>query len=70
MEAEELIRMVNQIAAFFEPYPETEAVHGIAEHIEKFWEPRMRRQLNEIVAAGGGGLSPLALAGCRFLNTG
>jgi formate dehydrogenase subunit delta len=57
--------MVNQIAAFFEPYPEDEAVRGIAEHLEKFWEPRMRGQLAEIVANGGAGLSPLGLAGAK-----
>ncbi len=63
MEADELIRMVNQIAAFFEPYPEDEAIRGIAEHIEQFWEARMRAQLAAIVAGGGEGLSPLGLAG-------
>ena len=30
-------------ATFFKSYPEKEALEGIAEHINKFWEPRMRR---------------------------
>lgn len=68
METDDLVRMVNQIARFFEPYPEDEAVRGIAEHLQRFWEPRMRTQLQEIVTAGGAGLCPLALAGARASN--
>ena len=56
-----LIRMANQIATFFRSKPHDEGVAGVAEHINKFWEPRMRRQFFEIVDAGGEGLSPLVL---------
>ncbi|MEX8191574.1 formate dehydrogenase subunit delta [Comamonas guangdongensis] len=46
MDAANLIRMANRIGEFFEAMPEREeALHGIAEHIRKFWEPRMRGQL-------------------------
>ncbi len=58
MQDDDLIRMANQIAAFFAPYSEEEAVAGIADHIAKFWEPRMRRQLLAI-AAEVKGLDPL-----------
>lgn len=57
-----MIRMANQIAAFFEAYPRTQALEGIAGHIKRFWEPRMRKQLDEYIAGGGEGLSPLVLA--------
>jgi len=57
-----MIRMANQIAAYFEAYPRAEALTGIANHIEKFWEPRMRRQLDEYIAGGGENLSPLVIA--------
>lgn len=41
-----LIRMANRIGQFFEAYPDKEeALEGIANHIQKFWEPRMRKQL-------------------------
>ena len=40
-----LIAKANQIAAFFAPYTEEEAVICITEHIRQFWEPRMRRAL-------------------------
>jgi formate dehydrogenase subunit delta len=37
--------MANQIAQFFEPYPEEEAVAGVADHLQRFWEPGMRAEL-------------------------
>ena len=46
MNADNLIRMANQIGEFFETMPEREeALDDIASHIRKFWEPRMRRAL-------------------------
>ena len=46
MEANNLIRMINRIGEFFEAMPDREeAVEGIAQHIQKFWEPRMRLQI-------------------------
>ena len=65
MDDNDTIRMVNQIADFFRPYPKDEAVAGISEHICAFWEPRMRAKLAEALAAGGAGLSDLAASGAR-----
>jgi formate dehydrogenase subunit delta len=62
MDNRDMIRMANQIAAYFEAYPRGEALTGIANHIRKFWEPRMRKQLEEYVAGGGESLSPLVIA--------
>lgn len=46
MEANNLIRMANRIGEFFEAMPDREqAVQDIAQHIQKFWEPRMRLQI-------------------------
>lgn len=53
--------MANQIATFFTSQPEAERIAGVAEHINAFWEPRMRTQLFEIVDAGGEGLHPLVV---------
>jgi formate dehydrogenase subunit delta len=61
MENRDMIRMANQIAAFFEAYPRVEALDGIANHIKKFWDPRMRKQIIEYVEGGGEGLSPLVI---------
>jgi formate dehydrogenase subunit delta len=39
-----LIRMANQIGVFFESMPDRqEALEGIATHLKKFWDPRMRQ---------------------------
>ncbi len=56
-----LIRMANQIATFFESKPHDLGVAGVAEHINKFWEPRMRGQFFQIFDAGGEGLRPLVI---------
>lgn len=41
-----LIRQANRIGAFFEAMPSrSEGIAGIADHIQKFWEPRMRTAL-------------------------
>ena len=46
MNVERLVEMVNDIANFFHSEPDhAAAVAGIAGHLRKFWEPRMRRQI-------------------------
>lgn len=53
MDTANLVRMANRIGDFFEAMPERdEALVGIAQHIQKFWEPRMRRQLLAAIDAG------------------
>ena len=54
-----LVYMANQIATFFKSQPHSDAAAGVATHINKFWEPRMRRQLFAIIDGTGEGLSPL-----------
>lgn len=46
MNLAKLIKMANQIGAFFEAMPDREqAVRDIADHLRRTWEPRMRLQL-------------------------
>lgn len=46
MNTDHLIHMANRIGQFYQSYPDhAEALEGIANHIAKFWEPRMRRAL-------------------------
>ncbi len=59
METRDMVRMANQIETFFKSYSEKEAVEGISEHINKFWDPRMRRALFTHLEKGGEGLNPL-----------
>ena len=61
MSADKIARMANQIAMFMETKPEAEGIAGLANHINDFWEPRMRRQFFEIVDAGGAGLDGTAV---------
>ena len=56
-----MIHMANQIALFFASYPKEEAVAGVADHLQKFWEPRMRQHLHKYVIGGGSGLHELIL---------
>ena len=49
MSPEKTIRMANQIARFFQSQHADEAVAGFADHINSFWEPRMRTQLFELL---------------------
>ncbi|WP_367716681.1 formate dehydrogenase subunit delta [Nitratireductor sp. GISD-1A_MAKvit] len=65
---EHLIYMANQIATFFSSQPEDERVAGVADHINKFWEPRMRARLIEIIDEGGKGLSPLVINAAGVIN--
>jgi formate dehydrogenase subunit delta len=55
MDIENLIHMANRIGDFFQALPDRdEALAGIADHIRKFWDPRMRRQLYAALDAGEG----------------
>ena len=69
MNVERLIDMANDIANFFAADPDREAgIEGVANHLRKFWEPRMRKQLIEHVRThGAAGLSEVAHAGVARL---
>lgn len=48
MDEQNLIDMANRIGEFFDSMPDRdEALDGVADHIRRFWEPRMRRRLLE-----------------------
>ena len=51
-----LVMMANQIGKFFEPQREGDPVAGIADHLEKFWDPRMKASIVAHWRAGGAGL--------------
>ena len=63
-----LVRMANQIATFFKSQPEAERVHGVATHINKFWEPRMRKVFFELVERGDAGFDPIVIAAADIIN--
>ena len=45
MSPDKLAYMANQIGKFFAHQPEEKAVASITDHLEKFWDPRMRRTI-------------------------
>ena len=59
MAVDRLVYMANQIGKFFVTQGPEEAVAGTADHLHKFWDPRMRKQILDHVAQGGEGLDPL-----------
>ena len=61
MNSVHLVQMANRIGQFFEAMPDhAEALDGIANHIRKFWAPRMRVQLGEFIGqTEGEGLLPI-----------
>jgi formate dehydrogenase subunit delta len=61
-ELERLVAMVNHIATHVECEPDPAAV--IADHLQSFWAPRMKRM---ILAYDGDGLSTIAREAVRKL---
>jgi formate dehydrogenase subunit delta len=58
MSPDRLVYMANQIGKFFQSQGQDKAVTGIAEHIRKFWDPRMRAAIFAHLDTGGAGLDP------------
>ena len=67
MQPDKLVMMANQIAAFFAVQGEARAVPQIADHVEKFWDPRMREQIIAHYRQGGVGLSDHVREGVGLL---
>ncbi len=58
MSPDRLVYMANQIGKFFAYQCKDEIVPGIANHIKKFWDPRMRNAIFAYIDSGGDGLDP------------
>lgn len=58
MSPEKLVMMANQIGTFFISQEPDKAPAVIADHIRKFWDPRMRAAILDHVRSGGEGLLP------------
>ena len=56
MSPDKLVYMANQIGKFFAGQGEDKAVPLIADHLVKFWDPRMRKTIVAYLADGGSGL--------------
>lgn len=67
MNIDNLVRMANRIGTFFEAMPDRqEALQDIAQHIKRFWAPRMRRELlAHVDEQHGDGLDAVVLTALR-----
>ena len=54
-------RLGNDIARQFAHLPAAQAAEAVARHIETFWDPRMRRALEALVATHDDALDPLVV---------
>jgi formate dehydrogenase subunit delta len=71
MRIERLVAMANDIGAFFNAEADkAEAARGIANHLKRFWDPRMRRQITAHYREGGAGLDPVVLSAVGQLTEG
>ncbi|MEO8158014.1 MAG: formate dehydrogenase subunit delta [Betaproteobacteria bacterium] len=60
MNIERLVRMANDIGNFFKSEPDhATAVDGVATHLRRFWDPRMRKEIVAYVDGGGAELMEL-----------
>lgn len=68
MDNGKMVHRANEIAAYFNAYPQARAEDGVETHIRKFWEPRIRAQLVRYAESGGKGLHPLVMKAAQALK--
>jgi formate dehydrogenase subunit delta len=61
------IRMVNDIVLNLNYLPTEQVVTAVADHVKRFWDPRMKGRLIELVAAESDDLDPVVVAAARLL---
>jgi len=67
MDPQHLVAMANEIAAFFAGEDPANAAANVANHLRRYWDPRMRKQIIAHAEAGGEGLSEVARAGVMLI---
>lgn len=68
MSPEKLVHMANQIAKFFAHEGEQQAVLSISTHLKKFWDPRMRTKIVELLESDRHGMDPLVVKAVESLR--
>ncbi|QPK63715.1 formate dehydrogenase subunit delta [Methylomonas sp. LL1] len=68
MDNSNLIKMANNIGAFFKSEPDRNlAIQGVEQHIRNFWEPRMRHQIVAYLENGGAELMDIVAEAVKKL---
>ncbi len=65
---EKLVYMANQIAKVFAAQGEARAAAGVADHLEKFWDPEMRRSFLAIAHREPDSLHPAVRAALPLMK--
>lgn len=68
MDADKLAYMANQMAKFFAHQGPERGAEAVAQHIRRYWDPRMRTAILAHLASGGEGLDPISLAAVQQLQ--
>ncbi|PPR79919.1 MAG: hypothetical protein CFH01_00128 [Alphaproteobacteria bacterium MarineAlpha2_Bin1] len=68
MDIQKLVYMVNQISNYFNSYPEEKAIISITNHINQFWDKRMKNEIIFYAKNNGKGLNLSALAAIKNLD--
>ena len=68
MSPDRLVYKANQIDDFFGTQHGRDPALGIADHLKKFWDPRMRKAIIAHAEAGGAGLKPDVLRAVQALS--
>ena len=68
MSPERLVYMANQIGKYFASQHGADPAAGIADHLKKFWDPRMRKEIIAHADHGGVGLDPAVLRAVQALE--
>ncbi len=62
------IRLINKVVVHFGYLSTEQAVTEVADHVRKFWDPRMKRRLFELVDSGTADFEPVAVAAAELLR--
>jgi formate dehydrogenase subunit delta len=65
-----VVRMANQIARNFAVQGDEAAVRATAEHIDKYWDPRMKAAAADLLAEPDSGFSVIAREALRHIDAG
>ena len=62
------IRMINSIATHFGYLRAEQAAAAVADHVRRFWDPRMKQRLLLLVASDTRDLDPVAVTAAALLR--
>ena len=65
---QKLVHMANQIIENLRQLPPAEAVATLTNHINKFWDPRMRKGIIALAKAGCAGFDPMLIEVIPAIN--